>query len=71
MARASIRFVRTTAPQVASRRPPYELRKMNMLAIVFVAGLCAIGLAGQFLRWKRGRASSQFVLVILPAACCS
>ena len=39
-----------------------------MLAIVFVAGLCTIGLAGQFLRWKRGRASSQFVLVILPAA---
>ncbi len=39
-----------------------------MLAIVFVAGLCAIGLAGQFLPRKRGRAWSQFVLVILPAA---
>jgi hypothetical protein len=39
-----------------------------MLSVVFVAGLCAIGLAWQFFQWKRGRASSQFVLVILPAA---
>jgi hypothetical protein len=39
-----------------------------MNPIPFVAGLCVIALSWQFLQWRRGRGSGQFVLGILPTA---
>jgi hypothetical protein len=42
MARAGIRFVRTTAPQVASRRPPYELRKMILTGLGLWVAWCLV-----------------------------